>query len=76
VKGPSEQSSVGLLAHVYEIRIVHQQGSLDHAAESSHGNVVFFCAHIVQHFGERINFADCILLHVREVRAANMDIII
>jgi hypothetical protein len=32
--------------------------------------------HTVQHVGERISFVDYILLHVREVRAANMNIIL
>jgi hypothetical protein len=76
VTGPSQQSSVGLLARVYEIRIVHYQGSLDHVPKSCDGNVVFSFAHIVHHFVEVIRFVSFILLHVREVRAANTDIII
>jgi len=72
----SQQSSVGLLARVDEIRVVHLLGSVADAAKSSHSNVVFSFAHIVHHFYEMNRSVDFILLNVREVRAANTDIII
>jgi len=76
VTGPSQQSSASLLVRVQEIRKVHPHGSLGHEVKSSHGNVVFSCVHAVHHVGERILFLPYILLHVREVRAKNMNIIL
>jgi hypothetical protein len=56
--------------------IVHQLGSFDHASKSPHTNVVFCVAHIAHHLGENIRVVAYILLYVREVRAANTNIII
>jgi len=76
VTGASQQSSFGLLARVHEIRIVHLLGSIAHAAKSCHSNVEFCFVHIFHHSFEIIRVVVYTLVHVREVRAENTDIIV